>query len=849
MVKVENKETLRLLTKRFMKMNCARNVIAVVAIMLTSLLFTSLFVGSVSMILSKRTTEIKQFMDSAHASAQNLSEEEAERLQKTIEQSEQVERYGSGIFLGAGMDERFGFSVEVRYVDENMAESFNCLPTTGRLPEKENEIAVSSIVLETLGVTPKIGEEVTLTWEVNPTRKQYKTDTFRICGFWQGDKAVLSQMVWVSEAYAKENRYPVTQEELENGIYNGGKEYSVWYKNLWNLEKKTEKISKEAGFTKAGTGMEVNPAYNLLEEDSFAFSSLIVMILFVILAGYLIIYNIFNISVKTDIRAYGLLKNVGTTGKQLKKIVRMQAWRLSAVGIPIGLLCGYLAGICMAPSLTADAEISAQAGKTAQTVVSANPLIFLAAALLTLLTVYLSSLQACKMVEKVSPVEALCLAEGEQSQRKIKRNTSVTWWGMAVQNVFRSWKKGLIVMFSIALSMVVVNCIVMLVQGYDFDSYQNVFLASDFQLDQMTGSLPNTNFNGITPEIKEMLNECPESDQAGYVYYSEETHRMEPALLETWETLAEKYKENWNDYEKQIWKNTKTSNTINVHFLGISEAVFNKLEWRGEKCSWDTFKSGNYVLVDYGDKYAEHPVSYYQTGDAFRMEYKNGNRKDYEVMGEALMPYALDYPYADFIYITVLVPEEEYITQTGNESAMYAAIDAKKGADKQVKAYIDENVLKENDMINVFSVLDMEESFQRFVSKYYMIGGFLVVILAFIGIMNFFNTTATSVISRKKELALLEVVGMTKKQVSKMLVAEGFIYLGGAFVIAALLVVFGAEKILSNTIGTAFFFRLHLTIVPCVLMIPILVGIAYVIPKYQFEKMSRESVVERIRKE
>ena len=53
MVKVENKETLRLLTRRFMKMNRTRNVIAVIAIMLTSLLFTSLFVGSVSMILSK----------------------------------------------------------------------------------------------------------------------------------------------------------------------------------------------------------------------------------------------------------------------------------------------------------------------------------------------------------------------------------------------------------------------------------------------------------------------------------------------------------------------------------------------------------------------------------------------------------------------------------------------------------------------------------------------------------------------------------------------------------------------------------------------------------------------------
>ena len=65
--------------------------------------------------------------------------------------------------------------------------------------------------------------------------------------------------------------------------------------------------------------MEINPAYNLFEEDSFSFTSLIVMVLFVILAGYLIIYNIFNISVKTDIRAYGLLKNVGTTGKTIEK--------------------------------------------------------------------------------------------------------------------------------------------------------------------------------------------------------------------------------------------------------------------------------------------------------------------------------------------------------------------------------------------------------------------------------------------------------------------------------------------------------------------------------------------------
>ena len=60
---------------------------------------------------------------------------------------------------------------------------------------------------------------------------------------------------------------------------------------------------------------------------------------------------------------------------------------------------------------------------------------------------------------------------------------------------------------------------------------------------------------------------------------------------------------------------------------------------------------------------------------------------------------------------------------------------------------------------------------------------------------------------------------------------------------------FGAEKILANTLGAAFFFRMRLTITPCILMLPILMGIAYVIPKVQFKKMSRESIVDRIRKE
>lgn len=845
MVKVENKDTLRLLTKKFMKQNRGRNMIAVIAIMLTCVLFTSLFVGSVSLILSKRASDIKQYMDSSHAVAQDLTREESKNVKAALEKDEDIERYGEGIFLGSGRDVRFGFSTEVRSADENFAESYNCTPTTGTLPKKEDEIAVSTLVLDALEVPHKLGEKVIITYEHSGATEDIRTEEFRISGFWEGDPAVMAQIVWVSKDYAEANAYPATRKDLDNGLVNGGMNYVVWYHNLWNIQEKTEHLTELAGITDPELAFQVNPAYDMMQEDSFPMLSLGIMILFIILAGYLIIYNIFNISVKRDIRTYGLLKNVGTTGKQLKKIVRMQAWRLSVMGIPIGLLLGYGATLLMAPSLNVSMELN----NSSETVMSANPVIFLVAAVFTLITVYLSSLRACKLVGDISPVEALRLAESDQSKRKNKKSSSVTWYAMAIQNMLRNWKKGFIVMLSIALSMVVVNCVVMLVNGYDFDSYVHIFLSSDFQLDEMTSTAPNTNFNGITPEVREKLEASPYTESSGYVYYSDESHVMEPQLKEIWDQYKAKYESDWSDYEKAYWDDVQQSGEIRVHFLGISKDAFEKIDWRGEPGSWEEFKDGNKVIVDWNDQYSENPVSYYAPGDTFHMTYQNEKEKDYQVLGEGMMPYSLDYPYADIFYITVMIPETEYIKYTGNDCAMYAAVDAKKGTDEKMDQYIKDELLSKNERMNVFSMLEMRASFERYVRKYYMIGGCFALVLALIGIMNFFNTTATSVLNRKREFALLEAVGMTKKQISKMLVMEGFIYLGGAFVLAVIILCTCAEKLLTNTLGMAFFFRMHLTIVPCICMLPLMAVIAYVIPRKLFRKMCKESVTMRIRVE
>lgn len=850
MMNVKNQNTLRQIAVSFMRSNRKRNLLAILAIILTTLLFTSLFMGTGSLLLSNQATLIKQTMSSSHAIAQDISDADLVRAEACLNRDPSVEAYGKGLFLGAIVNRNLPFSAELRSGDDRYAESFNALPETGRLPVQEHEIAVSSLLLDACGVPREVGQTITLTWEQNPASGSLLTETFTVSGILKGDKGVLSQIAFVSPQYAAEHRHIPSTEELSDGNCNGSWDLTVWYKQLFHIHEKTERLNDAIHFSSVASSLVLSPAFDYGTEDSFSFKPVAIFACAIVLAGYLIIYNIFSLSVLTDIKTYALLKNVGTTGKQLKKIVRMQAFSLCVVGIPLGLLLGYGAGKLMAPTLITDTEIASSAQSASEVVVAAHPLIFLLSALMALITVYLSSLKSCRMVDRVSPIEALRSGETMLPNRSTAPSHGIGCFRMAVGNLRRNAKSGWLVILSIALSLITVNLIYMLVTGYHFEEYQAVFTASDFQIDQMTNYCPTTNFNGVTRDVREMMDACDAAEQTGYVYYSDEKHQMEPSLQQVMQTYAQRNQAHWGKFEQTLWEKVQETNELSVHFLGISEAVFEKLEWPdgAPPCSWEDFQTGRYVLTDSPDQHERtHTLSYYHPGERFRMDFQNGTSAEYEVLGEAIMPYALDYPYADIFYLTVLVPEEEYIRATGNDCAMYGILDAKDGKLEEADQYLKAHLPADGGLFNVFSVLDMQQSFHQYLSKYYTIGTFLVLILTLIGILNFYNTTATTIISRKRELTLLGIVGMTRKQLIRMLVDEGLLYIGSALLLAVLVVSLWAEPIISHTIGMAFFYHAETTILPCVLMFPALVLIAVLIPYSQYRNLEKESLMERLR--
>lgn len=122
-----------------------------------------------------------------------------------------------------------------------------------------------------------------------------------------------------------------------------------------------------------------------------------VVILITMLSGYLLIYNIFFISVVRDVKFYGLLKTIGTTPRQLKKIISIQARSLYLVALPFGLGLGYLLGLLILPMTSSFLN-----GST-DNVYSASPWIFIGAAAFSFMTVWIAASKPGRMASRTSP--------------------------------------------------------------------------------------------------------------------------------------------------------------------------------------------------------------------------------------------------------------------------------------------------------------------------------------------------------------------------------------------------------------------------------------------------------------
>ncbi len=476
--------------------NKTRTLVTIIGVILSAAMLTAVttFLSSLQnyMLESVKATE-----GSWHGMAYQVPAETLQELQ-SHPQADQVTGYQNIGF--ALLPESQNQDKPYLFVAGMRSDLLDLLPISlleGRMPENGSEIVLPDHLRTNGGVkyalgdvlTLEIGERVSaesaslgqdspyLTDEDDAVLEQLEvreTRTYTVVGFCERPRF---------EAYSAAGYTAVTVEDAEPGAHAS---YTCYYtlhrmKDIYSFEKQELSAYHSAGNSDLlrYSGVSSNSSfYRVL----YGLASILIVL---IVAGSVsLIYNAFSISVSERTKQFGLLSSVGATKKQIRGSVLYEAFLVSVIGIPLGILSG-MAGIGITFWCVGDLFTSLW-GTQVTIHLSVSPLSLVAAALIALATVLFSAYLPARKAVKLTAIEAI----RQTKDIKIKAEKVKTSWltrklfgleGMlANKNFKRNRKKYRATVLSLFMS------IVLFVSASSFCSY----LSSS-----VNGAMDNTDYD------------------------------------------------------------------------------------------------------------------------------------------------------------------------------------------------------------------------------------------------------------------------------------------------------------------------------------------------------------------
>ena len=758
-MKVKNRRCIRTLSFRQLKASKSRNLIAVFAIALTTLLFTSLFTIALSINDGFQQSNFRQCGGWNHGSFKYLTEEQFDQ----IKTDPLIQEWGLRRFVGMPDDIPFNKShVEVGYSDATQAHWMYCDPIEGALPQEgTDQAATDTRVLELLGVEPELGAQFTVTF---PVDGHTTTQTFTLCGWWEYDEAVVANHILIPLSRAQQiyDEVGLIPGQAKDGM-TGSWNLDVMFKNSLNIDQNMKQVLANFGYQDESpadgdnyirTGVNWGYSASQLAEniDPGTILAIAAMLLLIVFTGYLIIYNVFQISVANDIRFYGLLKTIGTTPSQISRMIRLQALLLSLLGIPLGLVGGWFVGGALTPVIISrlDGIVS---------LVSLNPAIFIVSSLFSLFTVLLSCYRPGKIAAKVSPVEAVRYTEGSNIKRKKKRSVkNLSLFSMAKSNLGRNRTKTVVTVLSLSLAVVLLNLTVTFTNGFDMDKYLANFVTSDFVLADakyfQTGAL----FGGDTLLPESVIDEV--EAQGGIT----EGGRVYGRAFPSQEFITEDYYRTlhgmWMSQEemdraiKFEEKNQEGLIAEDAQLYGMEQFALDRLRLlEGDLSPLYTDGSRSIAAVYSDDDYGEpHPDSHWaKLGDTVTIRYveeweyynpltgevfpegtnldtvagyasraKRWRDVDYTVCALVCVPSSLSYRY--YGSDEFILNAQTFCTDSGTDSVMLYAFDTTDEANAAMESFLADYTENQNPQFDYESKATYVAQFESFRSMFLMLG-------------------------------------------------------------------------------------------------------------------------------
>lgn len=876
-MKVSNRKCVRHLAWKSLLASRTRNLIAIVAIALTTMLFTSLFTIALSINEGFQQSNFRQVGGFSHGGFKYMTQAQFNELKD----DPLISQWGERRYLGMPTETPFNKShVEVSFADANEAHWMFCDPVEGSLPQEgTDQAATDTHVLELLGIKPEIGAEFTLTFDVDGHET---TQTFTLCGWWEYDEAIVANHVLIPESRVNEvlAEVGVDPDNPDDGM-TGRWNLDVMLKSgSRHIEQDLNQILENHGYQSENAGDNyidtgVNWGYTGARMsdlvDPMTVIAIVAVVLLIIFTGYLIIYNVFQISVAGDIRFYGLLKTIGTTPRQLRRIIRLQALSLSAVGIPIGLVLGWLIGGQLTPVIVARLN-----GIMPMT--SVSPWIFAISAAFALLTVLISCRKPGRMAARVSPVEAVRYTEGgsEKTRAKGRKARKVSPFTMAWANLGRSKGKTVVTVLSLSLAVVLLTVTVNFAGGFDMDKYVSNFTASDFIVANAGKFQTSTLFSdeqALPQSAIDAINAQGGITDSGVVYGK--TFGALEYVTEDWfrQNKESFYTPEEMDNLIRLADSVQLSgmSPFALDHLTVLEGDLSALYEPGSRAIAAVYFEDEYGNIDRNSHWARlgdtvtlryvEESEYYDpdTGEVWAsledvpdganwverpVQYRD---VDYTVAALVAVPSALSYRY--YGSDEFILNDQTFVQDSGTDSVMYYAFDTTDEANAAMESFLADYTENVNPELDYESKATYAGEFESMRSMFLLLGGALSFIVGLVGVLNFFNAILTGIIARQRELAVLQAVGMTGRQLRAMLIWEGLLYALGAAGLALILTLTLGPIAFQAVEGLFWFFTYHLNLTPFLFIIPLFALLGVCIPVLTGHAMAKLTVVERLRME
>lgn len=731
---------------------------------LSVILAVALVVGIFSMLDALVKFEKAQILKDEgnyHILIRNPTQNEIDSIESRID----VENSGTLKDLGAGTINNV--KCALGSINAKFAGNLNIKLAEGNAPIKDNEIMLEKWYMDKLAF--KVGDTVTVSLPGGTSGKYIISG---IINDWGATKAAAIPFVFMS-TNAAENLTAVSSQ------------YFILFKDGVNIQSAKKDIASALNISDDRIGYNEGLLALMLQTNNNRVIELYaigaVLFALVLATGVVMIYNTFNISVLDRVRQFGLLRCIGASKKQIKRLVRRESLIISAKAIPFGVIVGML--ITFACSAVLKYYNNSLFGDIPIFNIS---LIGIGAGILTgFLTVFIASLLPAKKAAKVSPVNAVTGSSEFKISKRKKQGLLTKLFhvetAIGMNNAINNKKTLVLMSSSIAISIVLFLGFSILVNPTFLGMSTTKSYSADISLSSDAG---------INSDLFKNLSSLDGAENV--------SGRMSSLVSATfnYSRLTDNYKKIVGSIET-IGDNLLTA-PEKSGLLSYDEA---QLKWAKEYLSKGTCDESDLDklngIIAVRKIYRNDELiktTDFQLGDKVYIQTNTGT-KEFTVIGIIdSAPYS-----TSEITMTTFITTEKLFKEVSNDD-IYKTVDIQLNDKNQ-----EQTVSKIKEMIDATITLHDKrqlntEADDAFMTVAVFIYGFVGVI-ALISILNIINTMNTSVASKTKYLGTMRAIGMSGKQLNKMVRAQSITYSLTGCIVGCILGILLQKKLL-NVLAT-----------------------------------------------